>query len=200
AYRDKATGSIRNQVDQIILEIVKLTSLDETALAGLVAGLQDEKIRSHVQSLMPDAKKDDPVEEIRGLADVMVYARDTVTARTAPPAEQRKLVDLAIGAAQVIQSRGSKLLESGTGLDVLETLKLLGALTDGGYGAGLLNARERQAADDAIAKLAKMSSPTRDEFTRTLVRAERVVEWAQGNTELAFAEVSAPWTFLLPQV
>jgi hypothetical protein len=198
-YRDRATGSIRKQVDEIILEIVKLTSLDETALAGLIASLQDEKVRAKVQSLMPDAK-DDPVDEIRGLADIMVYARDTVTARAVPPAEQRRLIDLAIGAAQVIQSRGSKLLEDGKGLDVVQTLRLLGALTDGGYGAGLLNARERQSAEDAIDKLEAMTAPTRDEFTRTLVRAERVVEWAQGNVELAFAEVLAPWTFLVPQV
>ncbi len=199
AYRDKASGNIRKQVDDIILEIVKLTSLDETALAGLVASLQDETVRGTVKSLLPDAK-DEPIDELRGLADVMVYARDTVTARKVPPADQRRLIDLAIGAAQVMQSRGSKLLDDGAGLDVVQTLTVLGALTDGGYGAGLLNARERKAAEDAIKKLEAMASPTREAFTRTLVRAERVVEWAQGNVELAFAEVLAPWTFLLPQV
>ncbi len=31
-------------------------------------------------------------------------------------------------------------------------------------------------------------------------RIERVVEWAQLNATVAFAEVWAPWTFLLPQV
>src|SRR6266516_680994 len=45
-----------------------------------------------------------------------------------------------------------------------------------------------------------MSAPrqSRRNFTAKLREAERVVEWAQSNAVLAFAEVWAPWTMLLP--
>ncbi len=197
-YRDGASGTIRKQVDEIIVEISKLTSLDESALGGQVAEIQDATLRAKVQALMPAADAD-PVAAITALAKVMVFARETVTAKSASPADGRRLIDLAIASAQVIQSRGSRLLDNDLGLSVEQTLQLLGALTDAGYGAGLLNAREREAANEAIEQLEDMKSPTREQFIRSLRRAERVVEWAQANVELSFAEVAAPWTLLLPQ-
>ena len=38
------------------------------------------------------------------------------------------------------------------------------------------------------------------DLTAGMRRIERVVEWAQQSATVAFAEVWAPWTFLLPQV
>ncbi|HVO23799.1 MAG TPA: PEP/pyruvate-binding domain-containing protein, partial [Candidatus Margulisiibacteriota bacterium] len=67
------------------------------------------------------------------------------------------------------------------------------------YGTGLLGERERTASIDALHDLLAAPKQSRQEFTAKLQAAERAVEWAQSNAVLAFAEVWAQWTFLLPQ-
>src|SRR5205823_6061152 len=68
------------------------------------------------------------------------------------------------------------------------------------YGAGLLGEREREAAGAALRDLMSAPRQSRRNFTAKLREAERVVEWAQSNAVLAFAEVWAPWTMLLPPI
>ena len=199
AFRERLPpGATRNQVDELIAEITKLTSLDESALKTQVDEVQDAALRSQVAALVPAATAD-PVEAISSLAQLMVLDRQTVAARKASAADARRLVDLNITAAGVIQQRGNTLLQSGTGLSVKQYLQLLSALTDATYGAGLLGERERTASIDALHDLLAAPQQSRHEFTAKLQAAERAVEWAQTNAVLAFAEVWAPWTYLLPQ-
>ena len=199
AFRDRLPpGATRNQVDELIAEMTKLTSLDESALKTQVAEVQDAALRSQLAALVPAASAD-PVEAISSLAQLMVLDRQTVAARKVSAADARRLVDLNITAAGVIQQRGNTLLQGGTSLSVKQYLQLLSALTDATYGTGLLGERERTASVDALHDLLAAPKQSRQEFTAKLQAAERAVEWAQTNAVLAFAEVWAPWTYLLPQ-
>ena len=130
----------------------------------------------------------------------MVLARRTVAGRKVSPGDARRLIDLNITAAGVIQQRGNSLLERGSKLSVRQYLQLLQALSDATFGVGLLGEREREAADGALRDLASTSQQSRGQSITKLAYAERAVEWAQANAVLAFAEVWAPWTFLLPQI
>jgi Pyruvate phosphate dikinase, AMP/ATP-binding domain len=199
AYRDPLPPSAtRNQIDELIAEIKKLTSLDESELTSQVAEIGDVSLRGRLAALVP-AGDPDPVRAISSLAQLMVLDRETVAARTASAADARRLVDLNVTATGVIQQRGNALLQSATGLSVGQSLQLLSALTDATYGTGLLGRREREAAAGALRGLLGAAKQPRREFAAQLAAAERAVEWAQSNALLAFAEVWAPWTFVLPQ-
>jgi hypothetical protein len=197
AYRDGLPpGGERSEVEGIITELTRLTTLDESVLRSQAAEIGDQALAAKVTSLVP-ATDADPVDAIAALAETMVLARRTVAARAAAPAVARRLVDLDITAATLIQRRGSALLEGGRDLTARQHLRLLAALTDATYGAGLLGAREHEAAS-AVKRLLAAPSLSRRELATGLVDAERSVEWAQQNALLAFAEVWAPWNLLLP--
>lgn len=197
AYRAKLpAGSLRDQVDDLIREIQKLTVLDESALAPQVQGITDATVREQMTALLPTAATP-PVDAIVALGKMMAAARSAIVAKKVGAADARRLIDLDITAAQVLQQRGSTLLAT-AGVTAKQHVQVLTALTDAAYGAGLLNRREHEAASTALRALATADDPDRATFGRHLREAQRVVEWAQGNTELAFAEVMAPWTFLLP--
>jgi hypothetical protein len=197
-YRDQlAPGPVRTQIDELATEIQKLTSLDANALKTLVARIEDERLRSQLTTLLP-VTDGEPVAAISSLAQLMVLARRTAGAHQGSPADARRLIDLAITVGGVIQQRGNALLESHTGLSTKQHLQLLSALTDAAYGAGLLGEREREAATTVLRDLMS-ASHSRQDFTLKLKEAERVVEWAQSNAVLAFAEVWAAWSLVLPQ-
>ncbi len=199
AYRDKLPqGSTRTQVEALIAEITKLTAIDEGALRSQVAEIHDAALRSELSALLP-AEHADPVDAIVSLGRLMVLARQRVAARAVSPADSRRLIDLDITVAADLQRRGSALVEGGSALTARQNLQLLGALTDATYGVGLLGGRERDAATDTLRDLLAAPSQSRAAFTEKLQEAERVVEWAQANAILAFAEVLAPWELVLPQ-
>jgi hypothetical protein len=199
AYRAKLpAGATRDQLDDLVGEIRKLTSLDESALAPQVGAIADPAVRAALTKLLPNPSTP-PVEAATALGTMMATARRAVGESTTAPADRRRLVDLDITAAQVLQQRGSAAL-AGPGTTAQQHVAVLGALSAAAYGAGLLNAREYEAASTAIRELGADAEPDRADFARRLRVAKRVVEWAQGNAELAFAEVMAPWTFLLPDV
>jgi hypothetical protein len=109
-------------------------------------------------------------------------------------------VDINVTVGAVIQSLGSKLVEEAGGLSVGDHLRLLAALVDASYGTGLLTPRERDAAQDQLAIMLDQEERDRDTFRRDLKKAERVVEWSHNGAMLAFGEVWAAWTHLLPDV
>ena len=200
AYRDKLPqGSTRTQVDQLIAEITKLTAIDESALRDQVAGIQDAAVRGQLTALLP-TEQSDPLAAITALGQLMALVRQSVAARAVSPADARRLIDLDITAAADLQSRGSKLLDSGAQLTAKQNLQLLAALTDATYGVGLLAGRERDAALATLRELMAAPTQSRAAFADKLHEAERVVEWAQGNATLAFAEVLAQWELVMPQV
>ena len=199
AYRDRLPpGSARSQVDELIAEITKLTAIDERALRSQVADIQDAGLRSQLSALLP-AENADPVDAIVSLGQLMTLARQGVAARAASPGDARRLIDLNITAAADVQRRGSALLESGQALTAAQGLRLLGALTDATYGVGLLAGRERDAAIATLRELLATPTQSRAAFTEKLKQTERVVEWAQANATLAFAEVLPAWKLVLPQ-
>jgi len=198
-FRDQLPpGATRNQVDELIAEIGKLTSLNEAALTTQIAEIKDAALRDRLGALVPTAGED-RTAAISSLGQLMVLGRENVAARKASGADARRLVDLNITAAGVIQQRGNALLGSGAELSVKQYLQLLSALTDATYGTGLLGERERTASLDALHHLLAAPRQSRREYTAKLQAAERGVEWAQSNAVVAFAEVWAQWTFLLPQ-
>lgn len=198
AYRKTMpAGKARNELDTLIKEIRKLTSLDESVLVPQVKALKDASLREELMDALPK-KSAPPVQSISGLARVMVEARQAVRDREITPADRRRVIDLSVTAAAVIQRRGSDLLASGQALTVRQNLELLAALTDAAYGAGLLTEREWKAAGENLREAAEESSLSRDELQAVIKRAKRVVEWSQTGVTLAFEEVMGPWTFLIP--
>ncbi len=197
AYRAKLpAGGLRDQVDDLIREIQKLTVLDESALAPQVNAIEAKDARDLLTALVPSAGTP-PVEALTRLGKLMANVRGTIIAGRVSNGDARRLVDLAITAAQVMQQRGSTVLADPT-LTAKQHVQMMRALTDGAFGAGLLNEREHGAATNALRDLAADDTPDRAAFGKRLREAQRVVEWAQGNAELAFAEVMDAWTFLLP--
>ena len=200
AFRDKLPpGSTRTQVDELIGEVKKLTTLDERVLTRQIVEIQDQALRAQLSALVPQSGAD-PVAAISSLGQLMVIGRQAVATRTVAPADARRLIDLNVTAAGVIQQRGNALLQGNQGLSVKQYLQLLVALTDATYGTGLLGNRERDASSGALRALLANPEQTRKTVMRTLDQAARAVGWAQENAVLAFAEVWGPWTFLLPQV
>ena len=197
--RRAAPGALRERCDELIAEMRKLTSLDESALREQLPGIEDADTRAALEQRVP-AEGADPAASIASLAGLMRFARQTVEAKQVSPADRRRLIDLAITAAAVIQQRGMALLESGQAMSVRQHLELMVALTDAAYGSGLLMEREREAALANLQGLLKGPSPTRDELRQRLAEASRVVEWAQRTTLYAFEEVSQPWAYLLPAI
>jgi hypothetical protein len=199
-YRDKLPqGAERSDIQIIIDQIQKLTSIDEKALEPQIAAIQDETLRGQLKALVP-AGNADPVDAISALAQLMVTARQSVAAKKVSAADQRRLIDLDITAATVLNRRGTALLESSTGITARQNLQVLTALTNATYAVGLLNTRERDAALGSLQELLAKPNPGKEEFRQGLDQAERVVEWAQSNATLPFAEVWAPWTTVMPQV
>ncbi len=202
AYRDalpKGKKAERKQIDTLIAEIHKLTSLDESALAPQLAEIEDQGLSGELKSLLP-AKDADPVTKIAALGRLAAVSRAAVASRKASPADRRRLVDINVTVGAVVQSVGSKLIDAGGPKTVGEHLKLLQALVDTSYGTGLLTPREREAANAGLAAMLDRNESDRDSFRRDLKKVERVVEWAHNGAMLAFGEVWASWTHLLPDV
>src|SRR5262249_35147548 len=131
----------------------------------------------------------DPIGAIASLGRFMVQARQRVAARGSSPADARRLIDLSLTAEADLLRRGGALLESRTALTAKTSLQLLGALTDATYGVGLLGKRELDATGTALRELLASASQSRTEFTSKLQEVERIMEWAQANALLPFAEV-----------
>ncbi len=200
AYRDAkpAGAAVRAQVDELIAEIHKLTRLDDSALRAQIATLDDPTLRTQLTGMLPGDRAD-PVDAIEGLAAVMVRARQQVASRRASPSDDRRLVDVDVTAAALLQARGSEWLAA-KGESAKRHARVLGALAQAAYGAGLLTERERAEAAHAVEDLTRNASMSRADLANGVKRIERVVDWSQQSATVAFAEVWAPWTFLLPSV
>ncbi len=198
AYRDSLKpGKARDLCDELIAEIRKLTSLDEDALRAQLPAIADATLRGELEAQVP-AQGSGALESIADLADLMRTARRRVEAKQGSAADRRRLIDLAITAAAVIQQRGAALLRDGDPLTARQHVELMVALTNAAYGGGLLMERERAAAVGGLERLLADASLTRDVLKQHLAQAARVVEWAQLTTLYAFEEVRLPWTHLLP--
>jgi hypothetical protein len=193
-----AQGAARDQLERLIVELGRLTAVDERALAGQVHGLSDPALQAEIRARLPAADAD-PIAAIAMLGQLMAFARQRVAARDVSPPDARRLIDLDISAATDVQRRGSALLADGAALTARQYVRLLGALSDAAYGVGLLSARERDAATTALHAMESQPSQSRAQLRAQLREALRVTEWGQANATLAFAEVAAPWQLLLPQ-
>lgn len=199
-YRDAVTNpALIQQADALLLELKRLTSLDDGALSTQLGELSDAKLRTDLTALLAPAGAE-AVDAVAALGRFMAAARTTVAAKKVSIADARRLIDLDITAGAVMQRRGTACLEGGAGLAVGRFVDLLAAFTDGTYGAGLLVAREHEAALETLAALKADAGPERAVFAKNLRQAGRVVEWAQANATLPYAEVWAEWTLLMPAV
>ena len=200
AYRDKIpAGKTRTRIDALIAEIEKLTALDESALNPQLAEIKNPDLRTQMESLMP-AREADPLAAIASLSDIMALGRRSVAERVVSPDDARRLIDLNVTAATVIQSRGSAYLDSGKLQTVEQHLQLLAALTNASYGVGLLSERERRAAVAILRTALDKSRMGQIEFIQLLDQVNRVIEWAHTGALLAFAEVWPEWTYVLPEI
>lgn len=197
AYRTKIPSGARKDLDALIAEIRKLTSLDESVLAPQIKALKDADVRDDLTEELPPQDAT-PVQALEALGKIMVTSRQAVAEGEVSPADRRRLLNLSVTASAVIQRRGSDLLASKEPITVGEDLRILGALTDAAYGAGLLTEREWKAATANVEGALDEGTQTRAELQQVVRRAKRVVEWAQTGVVLAFEEVLPAWTFLLP--
>ena len=188
------------QVDEIIAEITKLTSADESGARD--ARWPSSRTRACGRSSPPWCRPPRPTRSTRSRRSrqLMVLARQTVAARaTSPPTRAASSTSTSpppprssVAAARCSTTRQASPRSS--------TSSSSRALTDATYGAGLSPSASATRPTTRSRDLLATPKPTRADLQRKLTQAERVVEWAQANATLAFAEVWAPWTLLLPQV
>src|SRR5262249_47195089 len=161
-------------------------------------GLDAKPLATELTAKIPAAAAD-PVDALAGLADIMSRSRRAIAGHEVQPPDARRLIDIAVTSAALIQARGSAWLEA-KDQTAKQHLRVLGSLIDAAYGSGLLSERERTEAARMLAPLLNANSVTQADLAAGMRRVERVVEWAQQSANVAFAEVSGPWMFLLPQV
>jgi hypothetical protein len=191
------TDEQKQKVDDLVREIRKLTSLDETVLKNQLPDIEDEKVRTEIASHAAAIGKD-PIEGIRRLSDVMLLARRAVEAKQISPADRRRLIDIDITAAAIINRFGETLLNGSKPLTAAQSLALLTSLSNAAYGSGLLMERERSEVVKSLAALQAKKTVSQDQLAKGLVTAERVVEWSHLGSNYAFEEVRQPWLYLVP--
>lgn len=196
ADRDKRpAGKTKKMVAELIAEIEKLTAMTNDSLKPLIEEIEDPKLKKEINDLLSNEKGD----RIDALGKVMINNRQKIAFHKASPADARRLVDINVVATAIIQSQGSKLLDSGGLKTVKDHLRMLHSLVDASYGTGLLTTRERNAAIRDLNHLLANPEIEREELINRLKKVRRVVEWAQNGAMLAFSEVWAPWTYLVPE-
>ncbi|MGI9371481.1 MAG: PEP/pyruvate-binding domain-containing protein [Hyphomicrobiales bacterium] len=194
-YRKKSSGKTGKMIDELIAEIEKLTAMNDDSLTPLIEELEDEAVKKEIKDIL--AKDAD--DRITALAWVMINNRQKVAFRKVSAADARRLIDINVVATAIIQSQGSAMIDSGELKTVRQHLTMMRALVDASYGAGLLATRERNEAVKDIDTLLAQPQIDREQMLLKLQDLKRVVEWAQNGAMLAFAEVWAPWVFLVPQ-
>ncbi len=200
AYREKLPNDkARARLDTLIAQIEALTALDESVLVPQLAALEDAALRAEMEALMP-SQDAAPKQAIEALAEMMVRARRKVSDDAVAAADRRRLIEINVTAAAVLQALGSALLESNDLRTVKQHLEILINLTDAAYGAGLITERERKAATEALAAALQQPKLTAAEFGLVLERAGRTVGWAQEGIDSAFDEIAGGWVLILPEV
>jgi hypothetical protein len=199
-YRDslpKQHVAERLDADALISRLRELTAVDQDTLASQVVEIENEALREDLDAMLP--KEDtDPVPMMAALGKLMVTSRTAASTAKESPVDRRRLVTLDVVAGVLIQKIGTQLLDTG-GPDTLgQHLQLLVALADASYGAGLLTAREHQAASAQLAKMLSREETDTESFRQGLRKVERLVDWAHNNVMLAFGDALAAWTYLLP--
>jgi hypothetical protein len=186
AYRDtKPAGAIRSQVDELIVEIQKLTRLDDSALRAQLPTLDDAKLRAELTAAMPGAQAD-PVDALEALASIMVRARQAVASRKTSPADDRRLVDAAITATALLQKHGAEWLAV-KGESARRSVRVLGALAQAAYGTGApRRARGAPRAARSIEESPEARRSRGADLAAGMKRIERVVDWAQQSESVAF--------------
>jgi len=202
AYRDRLPRRKKEEraaITELMEAIDKLTSLDQSALAPQLKALDDKALASKFAKRLPRDRRT-PITAMEQVGAIMAESRQAVAAGRVQPADARRLIGINLTAAAVMQNLGSKVLDRDGPSTVGLSLRMLKALIDGAYGTGLLSGREREAAVDTIDKLQARKTWQRDEFLAQLSSLSRVIEWGHNSALAAFAEVWAPWTYLLPDV
>jgi phosphohistidine swiveling domain-containing protein len=201
-YRDKLPSSKKDekkQISELITDITKLTSLDESIIGPQIDDLSDAAIRGLLKNLI-NHKDTDPVKKITSLAELMVLSRHEVAGKDASASDRRKLVGINVTAAAVIQSIGSKYMDAGGPKTVRESLQLLRALANATYGTGLISERERKAVSDNFDEILARKTWNRADLTTALHQVQGVIEWAHAGADFAFGEVWPAWSFLIPEI
>src|SRR5205823_4787008 len=118
--------------------------------------VRDRPLAAELSTKVPGAATD-PVDALAGLADIMTRTRRAVAAQKSSQADARRLVDIAITSAALIQGRGSAWLEV-KGQTARQHLRVLAALIEAAYGSGLLAERERAETARTLDPLTSASS------------------------------------------
>lgn len=200
-YRDNRAGAkAKKMTEELIDEIRVLTALDVSALDEDVAAIENEQFRQGLSDHLAKASQAQGVQVMANLGNLMRMSREFVAAGLVHADDRRRAIDLNVIASTVMQSEGARLLE-GDQLTVSTAIAMMRALVDGSYGVGLLSGRERTAAAANLDRLMnEQGNLPRAELEKRMELAERVVEWAQNTTVLAFSEVWAQWVHLMPEI
>jgi hypothetical protein len=201
-YRDQLPSSKKEekkQISELIDNIRKLTSLDESILGPQIDAISDAATRGLLKNLI-NHKDSDPVRKITSLAELMVLSRHEVAGKSLSAADKRKLVGINVTAAAIIQSLGSKYMDAGGPRTIRESLELLRALANAAYGTGLLAERERKAMAEEFDRILAKDTWTRPELNEELKYVQRAIEWAHSGAVFAFADVWPAWSYLIPDI
>lgn len=198
-YRDnRASKRTAKMTNELISEIRALTSLDVEALDSDIAGIEDAVLRDALTDLAQRAADAGGVRRLGLLGEMMRMLREAVAEPSVLPPDRRRAIDINVIAATVMQSEGVRIVDAGD-ISLGDGLAMMRALVDGAYGVGLLSAREREAAAANLDAALAYRTQSRADLEHRLASSERVVEWAQNGSVLAFSEVWSQWVHLIPQ-
>lgn len=201
-YRDALSASKKKEKEdltELISDIKKLTTLDESILIPQVESLSNSQTKDQLKALIVQ-KDDDLVKNIINMAEIMVQSRRAVAEQRVSASDRRKLIGINVTGAVVVQSLGGKYMDNGGPATVREYLQLLQALANATYGTGLISAREQEAINADFHAILAQENWNREKFIASLKHVQRVIEWAHSGSVLAFGEVWPPWAYLIPDI
>lgn len=191
----------QQRFEQLKDALRRLTSVDVGSLARYGQGVASPMVQTLLkQALAAPAG----ISRAGALGKLVAACRSAVAPGNIAPEQAVRLVNLAVAANGVLTAEALAMTqEKSTGKSrhtVRETLELMEALADGGYGAGLISSREHAEAQRIFGELLARESLTVGDFSRGLDRAGRLVEWAQSTIRGEFGDVLGAWVAVFPEV
>lgn len=187
----------RERFEQLKAALRRLTSVNVESLSRFASSAPSQALRDKLAEVLA---AEPGIQRAEALGALVAACRSAVAAGSLTPEEAVRVVDLAVAANGVLTAESLALTDKKTPRKARETLALMQALADGGYGAGLISAREHDEVHRIFGQLLARESMRTGDMTQELERAMRVVEWAQSSIRGVFGDVWGAWTVAFPEV
>lgn len=187
----------KERFEQLKGALRRLTSVSVESLSRFASSTPSQSLHNTLADVLAAQPG---LQRAKTLGKLVVECRKAVSTGNLTPEEAVNVVDLAVAANGVLTAEALGLTEEKKPRSARETLELMQALADGGYGAGLISSREHNEAQRIFGELLARDSLPAGDMAQGLERAMRVVEWAQSSIRGVFGDVWAAWVAVFPEV